>query len=231
MNERPRSITMLEGHPTRDLFGYQYQAAAGASTGSVRTAWGYIYNPLIDMPKRSAGLLMFRRRDSNLQVLLVHPGGPFRKKKDAGAWSIPKGEYEESEDPLEAAKREFEEETGIKADGEFIPLGQTKQSGGKVISAWAFEGDCSEGEVRSSTFSMEWPPKSGHKRDFAEVDRADWFDLNQARTRIFERTSPIVESAYGASPIASHYMEGCYRHLNGERVFQPSGLANFYDDK
>ena len=129
---------------------------------------------------------MFRRRDSNLQVFLVHPGGPFWKKRDAGAWSIPKGEYQEGEDPLEAAKREFEEETGFKAQGEFITLGQTKQSGGKVISAWAFEGDCSRTEVRSNTFSMEWPPNSGHKNEFPEVDRADWFELSEARTYILK---------------------------------------------
>ena len=129
---------------------------------------------------------MFRRRNSNLQVFLVHPGGPFWKKKDAGVWSIPKGEYEESEGPLEAAKREFEEETGIKADGEFIALGQAKQSGGKIISAWAFEGDCSPAELRSNIFSMEWPPKSGRQQEFPEVDRADWFDLNEARRRILK---------------------------------------------
>jgi predicted NUDIX family NTP pyrophosphohydrolase len=186
MNERPRYITMPEGRPKRDLFGYPQEVTAGASTGNERTAWGYIQTPPIDMPKKSAGLLMFRRRDSNLQVFLVHPGGPFWREKDAGAWSIPKGEYEEGEDPLEAAKREFREETGIKPDGEFVALGQTKQSGGKVISAWAFEGDCSPAEVRSNTFSMEWPPKSGHEQEFPEVDRADWFDLNEARTRILK---------------------------------------------
>jgi len=138
------------------------------------------------MPKTSAGLLMFRRRDSNLQVFLVHPGGPFWKKRDAGAWSIPKGEYQEGEDLLETAKREFQEETGIKAHGEFITLGQTKQSGGKVVSAWAFEGDCSPAEVRSNMFSMEWPPNSGQQSEFPEVDRADWFELNQARTYILK---------------------------------------------
>jgi len=129
---------------------------------------------------------MFRRRDSNLQVFLVHPGGPFWKKRDAGAWSIPKGEYQEGEDLLETAKREFQEETGIKAHGEFITLGQTKQSGGKVVSAWAFEGDCSPAEVRSNMFSMEWPPNSGQQSEFPEVDRADWFELNQARTYILK---------------------------------------------
>jgi predicted NUDIX family NTP pyrophosphohydrolase len=136
------------------------------------------------MAKLSAGLLMFRRCDAETQVFLVHPGGPFWKKKDHGAWSIPKGEYEKGEDPLDAAKREFEEETGIKPEGEFIALDQVKQPSGKIIAAWAFEGDCSPKELRSNTFSMEWPPKSGHNQEFPEVDRADWFTLDDARKRI-----------------------------------------------
>jgi len=136
------------------------------------------------MAKLSAGLLMFRRCGADLQVFLVHPGGPFWKKKDHGAWSIPKGEYEKGEDPLDAAKREFEEETGIKPEGEFIALDQMKQPSGKVITAWAFEGDCSPKALRSNTFSMEWPPKSGRKQEFPEVDRADWFTLDDARKRI-----------------------------------------------
>jgi predicted NUDIX family NTP pyrophosphohydrolase len=136
------------------------------------------------MAKLSAGLLMFRKCGPDLQVFLVHPGGPFWKKKDHGAWSIPKGEYEKGEDPLDAAKREFEEETGIKPEGEFIALDQMKQPSGKVITAWAFEGDCSPKALRSNTFSMEWPPKSGRKQEFPEVDRADWFTLDDARKRI-----------------------------------------------
>lgn len=136
------------------------------------------------MPKLSAGLLMFRRYNSELQVFLVHPGGPYWQKKDAGAWSIPKGEYKEGEDPLDAARREFEEETGIKAQGEFISLGRTEQPGRKVITAWAFEGNCSPKAIRSNTFSMEWPPKSGYKQEFPEVDRADWFAVADARTHI-----------------------------------------------
>ena len=136
------------------------------------------------MAKLTAGLLMFRRSGADLQVFLVHPGGPFWKKKDHGAWSIPKGEYEKGEDPLDAAKREFEEETGIKPEGEFIALDQMKQPSGKVITAWAFEGDCSPKALRSNTFSMEWPPKSGRKQEFPEVDRADWFTLDDARKRI-----------------------------------------------
>jgi predicted NUDIX family NTP pyrophosphohydrolase len=137
-----------------------------------------------DMAKLSAGLLMFRKRGADLHVFLVHPGGPFWKKKDHGAWSIPKGEYEKGEDPLDAAKREFEEETGIKPEGEFIALDQVKQPSGKIITAWAFEGDCSPKALRSNSFSMEWPPKSGHKQEFSEVDRADWFTLDDARKRI-----------------------------------------------
>jgi predicted NUDIX family NTP pyrophosphohydrolase len=136
------------------------------------------------MSKLSAGLLMFRKRGADVQVFLVHPGGPFWKKKDEGAWSIPKGEYDEGEDPLAAAKREFEEETGIKANGEFVALGQIKQASGKIIAAWAFEGELSPKATRSNTFSMEWPPKSGRQQEFPEVDRADWFTLEDARKRI-----------------------------------------------
>jgi predicted NUDIX family NTP pyrophosphohydrolase len=136
------------------------------------------------MAKLSAGLLMFRKRDGQVEVFLVHPGGPFWRYKDAGAWSIPKGEYDERENPLNAAKREFEEETGIKPRGEFMALDAIKQPSGKVILVWAFEGNCPSKAVRSNTFSMEWPPKSGHRQEFAEVDRAEWFTLDDARKRI-----------------------------------------------
>jgi predicted NUDIX family NTP pyrophosphohydrolase len=145
------------------------------------------------MPKRSAGLLMFRRRNSGVQVFLVHPGGPFWHNKDASAWSIPKGEYVEGEDPLAAAKREFGEETGLNAAGEFVSLGDVKQPGGKVVTAWAFEGDCSPENIRSNTFSIEWPPKSGHTREFPEVDRADWFSLDDARLRILKGQLPLLD--------------------------------------
>lgn len=127
---------------------------------------------------------MFRKRDSALQVFLVHPGGPFWKNKDAGSWSIPKGEYSEGDDPLDAAKREFHEETGFVAQGEFVPLGQVRQSSGKVITAWALEGDCWPAAIRSNTFSIEWPPRSGQRQEFPEVDRADWFSMEDARTRM-----------------------------------------------
>ena len=138
------------------------------------------------MKRLSAGLLMFRRRGSAVDVFLVHPGGPFWQNKDLGSWSIPKGEYAEGEDPLMVAKREFKEETGLTPQGEFISLEDIKQPSGKVITAWAFEGDCMPTEIRSNTFSMEWPPKSGRTQEFPEVDRAEWFSVDEARARILK---------------------------------------------
>ena len=127
---------------------------------------------------------MYRRRDGRVEVLLVHPGGPFWAKKDFGAWSIPKGEFDSDEDPLEAAKREFEEESGIAASGNFVALGEVKQAGGKVVTAWAVEDDCDASLLKSNTFSMEWPPRSGRMVEFPEVDRWGWFALEEARERI-----------------------------------------------
>src|SRR5262245_47550688 len=123
------------------------------------------------MAKHSAGILMFRRSGPEPEVLLVHPGGPFWAKKDDGAWSIPKGLYESGEDPLAAARREFEEETGCVPDGEFIALGSFKQPGGKIVAAWAVEGDFDLAGFKSNPFSMEWPPKSGRIQQFPEADR------------------------------------------------------------
>jgi predicted NUDIX family NTP pyrophosphohydrolase len=134
--------------------------------------------------KKSAGLLIYRRRHGVLEVLLVHPGGPFWAKKDEGSWSIPKGEYKLEEDPLEVAKREFQEETGFQASGQFIPLTPRKQPSGKIITAWAFEGDCDASAVKSNTFLMEWPPHSGRQQEFPEVDRAGWFTLPVAKEKI-----------------------------------------------
>src|SRR5947209_11120694 len=136
---------------------------------------------------------MYRRREGHLEVLLVHPGGPFWKNKDVGAWSIPKGEYVDGEEPLDAAKREFEEETGIAPAGEFLPLQQIKQPSGKVVIVWAFEGDCSPAEIRSNTFSMEWPTKSGRQQEFPEVDRADWFTLQEAREYILKGQAGFLD--------------------------------------
>lgn len=135
------------------------------------------------MPKRSAGLLMYRKR-GRLEVLLAHPGGPFWARKDAGSWSIPKGEYGDDEDPLTAAKREFREELGYEPAGEFIPLRSLKQPSGKLIAAWAFEGDWDPALLRSATFRIEWPKGSGAIREFSEVDRASWFEMSEARRRI-----------------------------------------------
>jgi predicted NUDIX family NTP pyrophosphohydrolase len=137
--------------------------------------------------------VMFRRRGGGVEFFLVHPGGPFWRKKDMGTWSIPKGEYTEEEEPLEAAKREFQEETGIVPRGDFVSLGEIKQPGGKVITAWAFEGDGEPREISSNTFSMEWPPKSGQMHEFPEVDRADWFSLDAAGKRILKGQVGFLE--------------------------------------
>jgi predicted NUDIX family NTP pyrophosphohydrolase len=137
------------------------------------------------MPKRSAGLLLFRG-STHLELFLVHPGGPFWARKDDGAWSLPKGEYSDPERPLEAAKREFQEETGITVDGDFLPLGELRQPGGKLITAWALEKDVDPNLVESNLFSMEWPPKSGKTQQFPEVDRAAWFPISQARTKLLK---------------------------------------------
>src|ERR1700694_6321577 len=136
------------------------------------------------MPKRSAGLLMYRKPDADLEVFLVHPGGPFWAKKDFGAWSIPKGEYAAGEDPLAVAVREFEEETGVRLKGEFRPLGEVRQAGGKRVLAWALEGDLDPVALKSNSFEIEWPPKSGRKRSFPEIDRAEWFAPEAARAKI-----------------------------------------------
>ena len=145
------------------------------------------------MPRVSAGLLMYRIQDGKLQVLLAHPGGPFFKNKDDGAWTIPKGELESGEDMLEAAKREFEEETGVTPTGPFIELTPIKQKGGKIVHAWAFKGDCDPSAIVSNTFSMEWPPKSGRQMEFPEMDRADFYDVAGARQKIKATQMALVE--------------------------------------
>jgi len=132
----------------------------------------------------SAGLLMYRRTSGVLQVLLAHPGGPFWRNKDDGAWTLPKGEYEAPEEALAAARREFAEETGFPASGPFLPLGEVKQKSGKRVTAWAFGGDCEPGTLCSNSFEMEWPPKSGQRRSFPEIDRVQWFTLAEARIKI-----------------------------------------------
>ena len=142
--------------------------------------------------RTSAGLLLFRHRGGSLEVLLVHPGGPFWKDKDWGAWSIPKGEFEDDEPALDAARREFEEETGSAAAGPFTPLRPLRQQSGKVIHAWAVEGDLDASAVRSNTFTLEWPPRSGRQRTFPEVDRAAWFAPEEAARRIHPGQAPFL---------------------------------------
>ena len=151
------------------------------------------------MPKRSAGLVLFRQREGDeIEVLLVHPGGPFWAKKDLGAWSIPKGEHADDEDPLAAARREFAEELGqAPPDGEPVPLGEVRQKGGKRVVAWALEGDLDPATVASNTFEIEWPPRSGRLQEFPEVDRAEWFSLEEARRRILEGQIPLLEVLRG----------------------------------
>ncbi|HET8772563.1 MAG TPA: NUDIX domain-containing protein [Thermoanaerobaculia bacterium] len=146
------------------------------------------------MPKKlSAGILLYRRRGGAVEVFLVHPGGPFWAKKDLGAWSIPKGELDEGEDPLAAARREFTEETGFPIDGELRALKPVRQSGGKTVVAWAVEGDCDPAALCSNTFEMEWPPKSGKRQAFPEADRAAWFSLEEARKRILAGQAPFLD--------------------------------------
>lgn len=145
------------------------------------------------MPRVSAGLLMYRICGGRLQVLLAHPGGPFFKNKDAGAWSIPKGEVEPDEDLLKTAQREFEEETGVVPTAPFIALSPVKQKGGKLVHAWAFAGDCDPGAIVSNTFTMEWPPKSKRQVEFPEVDRAEFFDVVTAKEKIKPAQAALID--------------------------------------
>jgi predicted NUDIX family NTP pyrophosphohydrolase len=145
------------------------------------------------MPSKSAGLLLFRRHEGQLEVFLVHPGGPFWRNKDLGAWSIPKGECAPGEDPLDAARREFHEETGFEVAGPFVALSPVRQTGGKTVYAWAAEADLDPARVVSNTFTMEWPPRSGRQQAFPEVDRAAWFPLEEAHRKILSGQVPLLE--------------------------------------
>lgn len=142
--------------------------------------------------KKSAGILLYRLQNDNWEVLLVHPGGPFWAKKDLGAWSIPKGEFDENENPLDAAKREVEEETGMKVQGDFIELTPVKQKSSKLIYAWALRGNFDAAQIKSNTFEIEWPPKSGKKKSFPEVDKAAWFKIGEAKKKITEGQLPLI---------------------------------------
>jgi predicted NUDIX family NTP pyrophosphohydrolase len=148
------------------------------------------------MPKRSAGILLYRRTAAGPEVFLVHPGGPFWANKDKGAWGIPKGEYQPGEEALAAARREFTEETGLRAQGEFVALGSFRQSSAKTVEVWAVEGDADPTRLVSNTFAMEWPPRSGRMQDFPEVDRAAWFAPPEAARKILKGQAPVLEALY-----------------------------------
>jgi predicted NUDIX family NTP pyrophosphohydrolase len=163
--------------------------------------------------KESAGLLMYRLQNSTLEVFLVHPGGPYWAKKDLGAWSIPKGEAAESEDRLEAAKREFQEETGFLAAGNFIALTPIKQPGGKLVHAWTVKGDCDAKAIVSNTFSMEWPPHSGKRQEFPEVDRAEWFTIDAAKKKILKGQLGFLEEL-------THKIENGLADVTGQHASQ-----------
>jgi predicted NUDIX family NTP pyrophosphohydrolase len=144
------------------------------------------------MPKQSAGILLYRFSSNQLEFFLVHPGGPFFAKKDAGAWSIPKGEFTGEENPLDAAKREFREELGIAPSGRFIELIPVKQRSGKIVYAWALEGDIDPERVVSNTFELEWPPKSGKKQHFPEIDKGEWFGITAVKQKINKAQAALV---------------------------------------
>ena len=145
------------------------------------------------MPPRSAGVLAFRRRHGRIEVLLVHPGGPFWRNKDIGAWSIPKGEYGSGETAEAVARREFREELGIELTGAIFPLAEVRQRGGKVVTAFAVESDADATAIHSNTFEIEWPPRSGRSQQFPEVDRAEWFDLGRAYEKINTAQRALLE--------------------------------------
>ena len=146
------------------------------------------------MPKQRAGILLYRRTKHVLEVLLTHPGGPYWEGKDEGAWTIPKGIIEDGEEPLETAKREFGEELGSPLPaGELKPLKEIRQAGGKLVQTWAVEGDFDPTALQSNLFRMEWPPKSGEKREFPEVDRAGWFTMDRARQKILKSQSNLLD--------------------------------------
>jgi len=145
------------------------------------------------MPSKSAGIVAFRKKRRRIEVLLVHPGGPFWRNKDLGAWSIPKGEYDASDDPEDVARREFREELGIEMTEDLLPLGEIRQRGGKMVKAFAVEMDIDVENIQSNAFEIEWPPRSGRRQAFPEIDRAEWFDLAAARTKINEAQRTLLE--------------------------------------
>ena len=156
------------------------------------------------MSPRSAGILLYRRREGRLEVLLAHPGGPWWRHKDLGAWGIPKGLIDDGEDPLDAARREFAEEMGFPPpEGPAIPLAPLRQRSGKLVLAWAIEGDCDAAAICSNSFAMEWPPRSGRMQDFPEIDRAGWFGIAEARERMLAGQRPFLDALERLQPPSS----------------------------
>lgn len=156
------------------------------------------------MTVHSAGILLYRVNSGNVEIFLVHPGGPYWVKKDEGAWSIAKGIVNPGEDPLAAAQREFREETGFSPEGDFRPLGRFRQPSGKQLTVWALEGDCNPARLMSESFSMIWPPKSGTLQSFPEVDRGAWFGRDEAMVRIVSGQRPIIEEFYNRDVMGRH---------------------------
>lgn len=177
------------------------------------------------MSKKSAGLLLFREVAGGVQVLLVHPGGPFWAKKDDGAWSIPKGEFAEDEDPLRAAVRECEEEIGLAVSGDFVPLDSVRQPSGKLVYAWAVKTDFDPATLKSNSFPMEWPPKSGQTQEFPEVDRAGWFGLEDARRKILKGQAPFLDQLSRRLGLPEH------AHDASDASRRPSGQRALFDDE
>jgi predicted NUDIX family NTP pyrophosphohydrolase len=174
---------------------------------------------------QSAGLLLFRGRATHLEVLLGHPGGPFWQSKDDGAWSIPKGLIGAGEAPLSAARREFAEETGHEPEGVFLPLGEARQAGGKVVQAWAIEGDWDPALIRSNTFEMEWSPRSGRLRAFPEIDQAAWFAVADARRKILRGQVIFVDRLFEV--LAAGRTSGKRMEFDENRVPYAAGLLTF----
>lgn len=184
------------------------------------------------MSKKSAGLLLFREAGAGLEVLLVHPGGPFWAKKEDGSWSIPKGEFADDEEPLTAAKREFEEEMGVPPTGDFIPLEPVRQPSGKLVLAWAARSDFDPSRLKSNTFSMEWPPKSGRSQEFPEVDRAAWLGVESARQKILKGQLPLLDQLLDRIETSDGYSERALAPSSENTASSArSGQRSLFDDE
>jgi len=177
------------------------------------------------MTKKSAGILLYRLKNKFLEVLIVHPGGPFWAKKDLGAWSIPKGEFNDDENPMDAAIREFEEEMGEQISGDFISMTPVKQSSGKIVYAFALERDFDTSKIRSNTFTIEWPPKSGKQQEFPEIDKGEWFDFVMSKQKLNETQASIVDELAKKLNLIEEQLKG--RITENKNPNKPSQLDLF----